>query len=85
MKIGFVVNDVMTEQAGYTTTRLAMWAINRGHEAWTIGLGDFAYDPDESIRARGRTVPKRQYKSTEAICPFYRGRRQLANELQLMI
>jgi hypothetical protein len=37
MKIGFVVNDVRTEEPGYTTTRLAMAAINRGHEAWVIG------------------------------------------------
>jgi glutathione synthase len=65
MKIGFVVNDVMTEQASYTTTRLGMWCINRGHEAWIIGLGDFAYDPDDNIRARARTVPKKTYKSTE--------------------
>ena len=65
MKIGFVVNDVMTEQSGYTTTRLGMWAVNRGHEVWVIGLGDFAYDPDESIRARAYSVPKKVYKTTE--------------------
>ncbi len=65
MKIGFVVNDIQTEQAGYTTTRLAMWAVNRGHDVWVIGLGDFAYDPDENIRARAKSVPKRQYKNTE--------------------
>ena len=39
MKIGFVVNDVLTEQTGYTTTRLGMWAVNRGHEVWVIGSG----------------------------------------------
>ena len=65
MKIGFVVNDVNTEQTGYTTTRLAMAAINRGHEAWIIGAGDFAYDPDESVRARARSAPKKQYKSSD--------------------
>lgn len=52
MRIGFVVNDVQTELAAYTTTRLAMTAINRRHEAWLIGTGDLAYDPDGSIRAR---------------------------------
>ena len=40
MKIGFVVNDVSTEETGYTTTRLAMAAINRGHDAWVIGARD---------------------------------------------
>ena len=34
MRIGFVVNDVATEEAAYTTTRLAMTAVNRGHESW---------------------------------------------------
>ena len=65
MRIGFVVNDVFTEQAGYTTTRLGMWAVNRGHEVWVIGLGDFAYDPDENIRARAYSVPRKTYKTTE--------------------
>jgi glutathione synthase len=74
MKLGFVVNDVMTEQTGYTTTRLAMWAINRGHDVWTIGLGDLAYDPDESIRARARTVPKKQYKSNELYLKALQGK-----------
>ena len=52
MRIGLVVNDIMTEEKGYTTTRLGMAAINLGHEAWVIGVGDLAYDPDEKIRAR---------------------------------
>lgn len=65
MRIGFVVNDIKTEEPGYTTTRLAMAAINRGHEAWVIGAGDFAYDVDEKIHARARSTPKPQYKSSE--------------------
>ena len=40
MRIGFIVNDVRTEEATYTTTRLAVAAINRAHEVWTIGVGD---------------------------------------------
>lgn len=66
MKIGFVVNDIETEQSGYTTTRLAMTAINRGHEAWVMTPGDFAYDPDEKIRARARHAPKDKYKGGTA-------------------
>ena len=54
MKIGFVVNDVLTEQAGYTTTRLAMTATKLGHEAWLLGVADFVYAPDGSIRASAR-------------------------------
>ncbi|MGB3052743.1 MAG: glutathione synthetase [Polyangiales bacterium] len=63
MRIGFVVNDVMTEEAGYTTTRLGMRARQMGHDIWVMGLGDLAYDADEKIRAHGRSVPKRIYKN----------------------
>ncbi len=63
MKIGFLVNSVEGELPGYTTTRLAMTAINRGHEAWVIDPGSFAYDPDEKIRARATHAPKANYKN----------------------
>jgi glutathione synthase len=62
MRIGFVVNDVMTEEAGFTTTRLGVAATNRGHEAWVISVGDLAYDTDELVRAQARRVPKNRYK-----------------------
>jgi len=75
MRIGFVVNEVSTEETGYTTTRLAMAAMNRGHEAWVIGAGDFAYDPDESIRARATAAPKAQYKSSDSYIADLKGRR----------
>ena len=65
MRIGIVVNDIKSEQSGYTTTRLAMVAINRGHEAWIMGLGDFAYDPDENIYARAKCAPKKKYTQTQ--------------------
>ncbi len=65
MKIGFVVNDVMTEEAGFTTTRLGCEAVNQGHEVFVMGVGDLAYDPDESIRARARSVPQKKYSSHE--------------------
>lgn len=65
MKIGFVVNDVMTEQAVYTTTRLAMTATNAGHEAWLFGMGDFGYEPDGTLIARARGGAKKGYRSLE--------------------
>ncbi len=58
MKIGFIVNDVMTEEAGFTTTRLAHEAHKQGHEAYVFGVGDVAYDPDEFVRARARPRPR---------------------------
>jgi glutathione synthase len=66
MNIGFLVNDVMTEQVGYTTTRLGCEAINQGHEVYVFGVGDLAYDSDEFVRARARTVPKKSYGSHES-------------------
>jgi glutathione synthase len=62
MRIGFVVNNVMTEQPGYTTIRLAMNAVNRGHEVWLIGTGDFGYNTDDHVHARARTVTGKKYK-----------------------
>ena len=46
MRIGFLVNHVMTEERGYTTTRLACEAVNQGHETFVFGVGDLAYDAE---------------------------------------
>ena len=63
MNIGFLVNDVKTEKVGFTTVRLATEAVNQGHQAFYFGVGDLAYDSDESVRARARTFPKKTYGS----------------------
>jgi glutathione synthase len=65
MKIGFVVNDVATESPVYTTTRLAMTATNLEHEVWLMGMGDFGYEPDGSLRARARGGSAKKYRSLE--------------------
>ncbi len=65
MKVGFVVNDVATERAVFTTTRLAMTAVNMGHTSYTLGVGDFVYSPDGSIHAHARTVQGKEYDSLE--------------------
>jgi len=75
VRIGFFVNDIKTEEPGYTTTRLAMAAINRGHESWVLDANAFAYDADEKIRARARSAPKRQYKSSETYLEELRGKK----------
>jgi glutathione synthase len=66
MRIAFFVNDVKTEESSYTTTRLALASTNRGHEVWYIGADDFAYDPDDFVKARARAVPKTKYTTLEA-------------------
>jgi glutathione synthase len=65
MKIAFVVNDLATEEAAYTTTRLAMTAANMGHKSYTFGVGDFVYAPDGSIHANARSPRGKSYKSHE--------------------
>jgi glutathione synthase len=65
MKIAFVVNDLHTELATYTTTRLAMAAVNRGHKSYTFGVGDFICTCDGSIHASGHTVRAKSYKSLD--------------------
>jgi len=65
VRIGFVVNDIHTEQAAYTTTRLAMTAVNLRHEAWTLGVADFVYAADGSVRANARAAQGQSYDSLE--------------------
>lgn len=77
MKIGFLVNDVMTEEVGFTTTRLGCEAVNQGHEVFVFGVGDLAYDPDERIRARARTFVRRSYKSLENYLADMQGKKSI--------
>ncbi|TWT29141.1 glutathione synthetase [Thalassoglobus neptunius] len=63
MKIGFVVNDVMTEEPVYTTTRLAMRAVKMGHQSFYLGVGDFIYSTDGSIQAHVRSANGGSYES----------------------
>ncbi len=65
MKLAFVVNDVQTELATYTTTRLAMAATNKGHKCYTFGVGDFICAADGSLHALARRVRGKSYKSLD--------------------
>jgi glutathione synthase len=75
MKIAFLVNDIMTEMVGYSTTRLALTATNLGHEVWYISVGDIAYDSDELVRARAVTVPAKKYKTNESYISMLQGKK----------
>lgn len=57
MRIAIAVNDVSSEEPAYTTTRLAVAAVERGHEVWYMGAGDFACDPDDAVRAQAWRAP----------------------------
>ena len=47
MKLVFVINDIATEKADFTTPRLARRAIERGHEVSLVSLVDISYEADE--------------------------------------
>lgn len=66
MRIGFVVNNVATEKAQYTTTRLAMAASNRGHEVWLMGVGELAQDADGQAVAHASGPQSKAYRSLKA-------------------
>jgi glutathione synthase len=63
MKIGFVCNDIATEEEGYTTTRLGVTALEMGHEPFLIAVGDLANDADDTVSAWARRVPGAKYRT----------------------
>ncbi len=81
MRLGIVVNNIETEEAGYTTSRLAVAGINMGHEVWIMGVGDLAYDPDEAIRGRARSAPKKKYKTSESYLKDLHGKAALTERI----
>jgi glutathione synthase len=83
MRLGIVVNDVMNEQPALTTSRLAVAAIDRGHEVWMMGVGDLAYDADDCVRARARRAPRMSYKRSEAFLRDLQGKNGIDERITL--
>lgn len=63
MRIGFVINEYATEAPSYTTTGLALQALQMGHEVVYIAVEDFAYTTSEMMGAHGRKAPSRKFRS----------------------
>ena len=63
MRLAFFINGINTEEDGYTTTRLAYHANNRGHEVYYLTPESFALDPDNVVRARAIVPPRRKFKN----------------------
>jgi glutathione synthase len=83
MKIGFVVNDVRTEEGVFTTSRLGQAAVNRGHEVWVMGAGDLAYDPDDMVRARATSVPKQYYANSKSYTADLQGKNAVKRRITI--
>ncbi|TYT27410.1 glutathione synthase [Luteimonas viscosa] len=73
MHLGFVVNDVATEKNNYTTIRLARVALNQGHRVALIGLGDFIYDANGTVRARAHVPRGGPYEDDDALLAEIQG------------
>lgn len=65
MKIAFIVNDIKTEKAAYTTIYLALAAHKRGHKVYVAGVGDLGYSADGHMVAKSRSVGEQVFKSKE--------------------
>ena len=67
IRIGFVINQMATEQDNYTTIRLARTAIRRGHFVALIGLDGFIYDSSGTIFANAHVPRRSKYASDQAL------------------
>jgi glutathione synthase len=83
VRIGFVVNQVSTEQPQYTTTRLALASTRRGHETWVMGVDDFTHEVDGSITAGARTSKAKRYRSTERYLDDLQGEDGVAKSIRV--
>ena len=66
MKVGFVVNEVATEEPAYSTTRLALAAKKRGHQVWLMGVGDLAHNASGEVVARALGPLQKEYRSLKS-------------------
>lgn len=73
LRLGFVVNDVATEQDNYTTIRLARTAARHGHWVALIGLEDFIYDPTGVVHARASLPRQSNYADDAALLADIQG------------
>ena len=83
MKIAFVVNDIKTEQSGYTTTHLALAATNLGHEAWYINVSGFCYEADENVHAKATRVVKEGHRSCKSYLDDLRGKQAIIENINV--
>jgi len=67
MRIAFFVNSIEGETANYSTTHLALSALNRGHDICYVTPGDFVLRPDDSLVVRALTLPASNYKKAETL------------------
>lgn len=67
MRIAFFVNAIEDETPNFTTTVLALAALNRGHDICYVTPGDFVLRPDDSLAVTGLVLPASNYKKPETL------------------
>src|SRR5215217_5406519 len=67
MRIAFFVNSIEGETPNYSTTHLALAALNRGHDICYLTPSDFVLRPDDSLAVRALTLPASNYKKAETL------------------
>lgn len=84
MRIGFIVNDVHTEKAGYSTVFLAQRMHNHGHDVCFMGVGDLAYYPDGYMGATARKAPAHKYKTPQTYLETLQGEKGVVERVTAM-
>ncbi|MGX1754090.1 ATP-grasp domain-containing protein [Sphingobacterium sp. NPDC055346] len=56
MKIAILINQSHKEEEKFTTTMLALKALERGHSVLYIGLADFVYEDEQTVLAHCRVI-----------------------------
>ena len=84
MRIGFVVNDVATEQPEYTTTRLALAATRHGPRGVADGRRRLlATDPTARVAAHARTAHGKKLPLLDGLPRRRAGRRRGASAISV--
>ncbi len=65
MKIGFIVNNIETEEAWYDTTLLTSTAAQRGHEVYITGVGELTYLEDGHVGAPAIKAPNSKFRNLD--------------------
>jgi glutathione synthase len=65
MKTAFVINDYDTEESYFTTTRLALQALQMGHDVFYIAVEDFSYTASGQMGAHARKAPRKKFRSPQ--------------------
>ena len=83
MRLGILVNTLKTKKPGHTTYGLALDAINRGHEVWMTSAAHLAFDTDDHVVARARSVKSDKKLSYDKFVQILSSDRAVDQEIEV--